>query len=53
MLMDMLAMEYIDKTYLEIENILCNNDEDIHENTVRDFFEYVSDVILALLSREK
>jgi hypothetical protein len=56
MLLDMLLVEYPDKTYLEIENILCDDENMLflkREKILYDFFHYVSDVLLALLSREK
>lgn len=56
MLMEMLSQEFETKTYLEIENILCAEDgENIKTRNVivSDFFQYTTDVILALLSREK
>lgn len=56
MLLDMLLTEYPDKTYLEIENILCDDENMLflkREKILYDFFHYVSDVLLALLSREK
>lgn len=52
----MLLAEYPDKTYLEIENILCDDENMLflkREKILYDFFHYVSDVLLALLSREK
>lgn len=57
MLLDMLLNLSPDKTYLEIENILCDEMSDaskmIHSKTLTDFFDYINDVLFALLAREK
>lgn len=56
MLLEMLSQAFEDKTYLEIENILCSeNDENmkIRNTIISEFFQYVTDVTLALLSKEK
>lgn len=56
MLLEMLSQAFEDKTYLEIENILCSeNDENmkIRNTIISEFFQYVADVTLALLSKEK
>ena len=57
MLSEMLSREYAEMSYLEIENMLCNEDageeNSIRDRVVREFFEYACDVLLSLLSREQ
>lgn len=54
MLLENLTQNYPEKTYLEIENILCQWEWDAKDDTViRDFFEYVSDIILSVMTWEK
>ena len=55
-LLDILARAFSDKTYLEIENLLWNDEvkhDAIEIAAIHEFFQYLTDVFLALLSREK
>ena len=56
MLMEMIKEEYKSASLLGIENILCNEKEIINEKyapIVKEFFEYITDMIWAFLEEEK
>ncbi len=55
-LLDTFSRHYEDKTYLEIENILWNDDIEYNEeqrSCLQDFFQYLSDVFSVLVARER
>lgn len=57
MLIEMLSKQYTERSYLEVENILCDEtpetDHVLRDSVVKEFFHYITDVLLSLLSQEK
>ncbi len=57
MLIEMLSLKYSERSYLEVENILCDEttetDHILRDSVVTEFFHYIGDVLLSLLAQEK